>query len=195
VRYLTKTLLTGLLTLLPALATAYLLYWLAVSAESALARLFAVAPLQGLYFPGLGVALGLVLLFLVGLVMKTVGAQRLWRWAEGRLMKLPLVRPIYGGIRDFTEYFRDGGQASDGKVVALELAEDTRLVGFLMSDPPPGGLRRAGRDEVVVYLPMSYQIGGYTLVVPRERIAFLDIPFEEAMRFVLTAGVGDRPPA
>lgn len=191
-RYLTKTLLTGLLTLLPALATAYLLYWLAVSAESALANLFAVEPLQGFYFPGLGVALGLVLLFLVGLVMKTIGAQRLWSWAEGRLMKLPLVRPIYGGLRDFTDYFRRGQAGSEGKVVALEVAPDTRMVAFLMGDSPPETIRRSEKDEVVVYIPMSYQVGGHTLVVPRERIELLDMPFDEAMRFVLTAGIGDR---
>lgn len=191
-RYLTKTLLTGLLTLLPALGTGYLLYWLAVSAESIMAQLFGLGPLRGLYLPGLGVVAGLAFLFLVGLLMKTVGAQRIWGWAEAKLMKLPLVRPIYGGIRDFTDYFRRGGEGPESKVVTVEMAKDTRLVAFLMSEAPPEALRRSGSDEVVVYLPMSYQVGGHTLVVSRERIEYLDMPFEAAMRFVLTAGIGER---
>jgi uncharacterized membrane protein len=42
---------------------------------------------------------------------------------------------------------------------------------------------------VAVYFPMSYQIGGYTLMVPRERLQPLDLPVETAMRVVLTGGM------
>ncbi len=48
-----------------------------------------------------------------------------------------------------------------------------------------------GTDEslVAVYLPMSYQIGGYTLYLPRDRIQPTDLTVEAAMRIVLTGGL------
>ena len=46
-----------------------------------------------------------------------------------------------------------------------------------------------------MYLPMSYQIGGYTVLVPRERVRPLPLGAEEAMRLVLTAGVTSRSSA
>lgn len=47
----------------------------------------------------------------------------------------------------------------------------------------------ANADDVAVYLPMSYQVGGYTVVVPRTRSTPVNMARDEAMRFVLTAGL------
>ena len=44
-------------------------------------------------------------------------------------------------------------------------------------------------DPVAVYLPMSYQIGGYTLYVPRASVRPVDISFEQGMRLAITGGV------
>jgi uncharacterized membrane protein len=65
-----------------------------------------------------------------------------------------------------------------------------RLLGFItrsdFSDLPPG----VGKEgEVAVYLPMSYQVGGYTILVPRSRVTAVDMSREEALRFLLTAGI------
>ncbi|MDH5470579.1 MAG: hypothetical protein OEX75_08300, partial [Gammaproteobacteria bacterium] len=44
-------------------------------------------------------------------------------------------------------------------------------------------------DNVLVYLPLSYMIGGYAVLMPRSAIRPVDMSMEEAMRFTLTAGV------
>ncbi len=48
-------------------------------------------------------------------------------------------------------------------------------------------------DPVAVYLPMSYQIGGYTLYLPRSALTPVDLPFEDAMRLAVTGGVTRTP--
>ena len=53
----------------------------------------------------------------------------------------------------------------------------------------PGRRPNRGPDHVAVYLPMSYQLGGYTAILPRTAIKPVDLPIEQAMRFALTAGV------
>ena len=66
---ISKTLLTGFITLLPVVLTLYLLYWLAVSAESMLGRLIHLMLPQQLYWPGMVVIAGLAVVFVVGLLL------------------------------------------------------------------------------------------------------------------------------
>jgi uncharacterized membrane protein len=46
-----------------------------------------------------------------------------------------------------------------------------------------------GADKVAVYLPMSYQLGGFTVIVAKDRVRAIDVPVEDALRFCVTAGV------
>jgi uncharacterized membrane protein len=75
--------------------------------------------------------------------------------------------------------------------VAVSIADNMRLVGFVTRENTTElpHARDTGDEIVGVYLPMSYQIGGYTLFVPRSAIERMDMSVEDAMRFVLTAGM------
>jgi uncharacterized membrane protein len=53
----------------------------------------------------------------------------------------------------------------------------------------------AKEDELLVYLPMSYQIGGYMIVVPRSMVEPVNLSVEDASRLVLTAGMSARRPS
>ena len=67
-----------------------------------------------------------------------------------------------------------------------------RLIGFITRDEfgeLPPGIR--DDDTLAVYFPMSYQIGGFTMMVPRLAVQPIDMSIEQAMRFVVTAGMSD----
>ena len=67
---------------------------------------------------------------------------------------------------------------------------DAQVIGFVTQDDARElGIVPGTGELVAVYFPMSYQIGGYTALVPRARVTPLDIPVEAAMRMVLTGGV------
>jgi uncharacterized membrane protein len=53
----------------------------------------------------------------------------------------------------------------------------------------PAEIKRGDEDVIAVYMPMSYQIGGYTTFIPRSRTTPIDMTVEQAMRFALTAGL------
>ncbi len=84
------------------------------------------------------------------------------------------------------------------QVVMVELPGfGMRLLGFVsrrdFSDLPAG---IGAEGDVAVYLPMSYQIGGYTIFLPRSRVQPVDLSREMAMKFILTAGLkAQRSPA
>ena len=65
-----RKLLAGLATILPLVITVYLLYWLTTSAESLLGSLIKLVLPKGWYLPGMGIAAGLLLIFLIGLLMQ-----------------------------------------------------------------------------------------------------------------------------
>ncbi len=187
-KYISKTLLTGFITLLPLVLTLYLLYWLGVSSEELMGKVFRYLLPDGAYFPGLGMIFGFVVVFLVGLLMKAYLVRKLFSLAESVLYRLPLIKSIYRAFRDFFDFFSPNKEDL-GQAVAVTI-NGMELVGFITQEDTnklPPSFR--DRKTVLVYLPMSYMVGGYTVLVPRDEVRILDMTRDEAMRFVLTAGI------
>ncbi|HRP75550.1 MAG TPA: DUF502 domain-containing protein [Rhodocyclaceae bacterium] len=188
---ITRNILTGVITILPVVLTLYLLYWLIVTTESMLGgQLNRVLP-QGAYRPGLGVATGLVLAFVVGMLMNTYVVQRVFTRAEQVFRRLPLVKLVYPAIRDFVDYFSPMKKKEFEQVVSVTFGDSgMQAIGLVTQTDitrMPDGF--GDHDSVLVYLPMSYMIGGYAVLMPRSALRPLDMSMDEAMRFILTAGV------
>ena len=190
-RSISKTFLTGLITILPVVLTLYLLYWFVVSAETALGSLIHLVLPESLYWPGMGTIVGLLIVFLVGLLMNAYLVRRLFAWGEQILYHLPFIKTIYRAIRDFFNYFSPTKEKEFQQVVAVSIGNtDMQLIGFISQADPeklPKDLR--GDDNILVYLPLSYMIGGYAVLMPRSAVRPLDMSMDEAMRFTLTAGI------
>ena len=77
-----------------------------------------------------------------------------------------------------------------GQVVTVKIGEpDIMVLGFL-TNGNVGFIDKTLRpDLVAVYLPLSYQIGGHTILVPRSAVKPAELPMNEAMRFAITAGM------
>jgi uncharacterized membrane protein len=121
--------------------------------------------------------------------------RRIFALAEKLLLEIPLVRSVYAALRDLLGLFAEHKEPSL-QVVSLALPGNMRVLGFITradwTDAPRG---MAHGDEVAVYLPMSYQIGGYTVFVPRTACTPVEMSREEAMKFILTAGLKSASPA
>jgi uncharacterized membrane protein len=194
-KYLGRIFLTGVLTVLPVLATVYLLIWLFTTAESFLGKPLQWLIPEGFYRAGMGLVVGMVVIFVVGILMRAYIVRRLFQFTEMLLLRLPLIKTIYAALRDFFGLFAGQDDQVALQVVTVRLpGSDMRLMGFVTRDhfsDLPGGV--ASEGDVAVYLPMSYQIGGYTVFMPRSQITPVDMSREQAMRFVLTAGLRAKP--
>jgi uncharacterized membrane protein len=188
---ISKTFLTGLITILPVVLTLYLLYWLVVSTETALGNTIRLVLPEDLYWPGMGTIAGLLVVFLVGVLMHAYVVQRLFAWGEQVLYHVPVIKTVYRSIRDFFDYFSPARKDEFQQVVAVSIGETgMQVIGFVTQAVPerlPEDFR--GHDSVLVYIPLSYMIGGYAVLMPRSAVRPLDMSMEEAMRFTLTAGV------
>ncbi|HBH61585.1 MAG TPA: hypothetical protein DDX85_07590 [Nitrospiraceae bacterium] len=190
-KFITRNILTGLLTILPAALTIYLLYWMAASAESVLGNIIRSIFPEVLFWPGIGLIAALAVAFVVGLLMHAYVVQQLFDRGEQILYRMPLIKSVYKSIRDFFQYFSPTAKREFEHVVSVSIGDTgMKVVGFVTQAVPerlPKGFRE--EDSILVYLPMSYMIGGYAVLVPRSAVRPLDMNMEEAMRFTMTAGV------
>ncbi|MHC1699141.1 MAG: DUF502 domain-containing protein [Geobacteraceae bacterium] len=188
-----KIMFQGLVAILPALLTIYILFWLVRSAETVLGGMLQVLLPNGWYLPGMGLLTGLVVTFLCGLALNAFLVKRLIFLGEALMNRIPLVKTLYGSLKDFIGFFTAKQDSTFSQVVAVDLnvgGTTMRMIGFVtrsdFSDLPTG---IGYEGEVAVYLPMSYQIGGFTVIVPRSAVTEIDISTHRAMGFVVTGGV------
>lgn len=184
------TLFTGFITIFPVVLTIYLLFWVAVSSEQVMEGALRWLWPGAIYFPGLGMIAGLALVFFVGLMMKAIFIRQMFAFGEQILYKLPLIKTIYRVMHDLFEFFTPKKEGL-GQVVIVNI-NNMEIIGFITQEESrlPESFRNA--ESVLVYIPMSYMIGGFTLLIPRNKITPCEMKTDEAMRFVLTAGITGR---
>lgn len=185
-----SALVRGLVVVLPIGFTIWLLWWIGSTTESLLRRLILLVVPPEFYMPGMGIAAALLLLLAAGTLFNALLVQSALAAWERFLDRIPVVKTIYGATRDFVKLLPTGGKRRDLRRVVLARFGEARVIGFVTQDDASElGIVDAGEELVAVYFPMSYQIGGYTALLPRSRIEPLDITVEAAMRMVLTGGI------
>lgn len=178
----------GLIAFLPLAITVYVLVLFVTWIErSAMALL---RPVTGdFYLPGLGIALGAVLIFALGLLISLPASKRLLSLIELPFTNLPVVKSIYSSLKNFADYFAPHEQDAQQVVLLKMPGHDLSTVGLVTRQSMKGLPRGLAEldDQVAVYLPMGYMIGGYTVFVPRSWTTPIDMSVEEAMRLALIA--------
>jgi uncharacterized membrane protein len=196
----------GMALVLPLLVTASILIWLGQMAEGLLGDLLrdllGTSPdarepqvgwlgLESVYYvPGMGIAAGLLLALAIGIVARWWLIRKLVELLEGWFQRIPLVKTLYGGIKDMLGMF-GGKKQSFSRVVLVRLpGSELDAVALVTREDVSGyGMSSDGRRLLAVYVPMSYMIGGLTFVVPSDQVRPIAMGVEEAMRFAMTAGV------
>ncbi|WP_430459958.1 DUF502 domain-containing protein [Thalassolituus sp. LLYu03] len=188
-RLLLQPLVKGSMVVLPLLVTVWLLWSALLWLNGLGLNLLEQLGIDSL-FPGMGLGLMLLALLLIGLLFQFNPVSWLYQYVEDALLRFPLVKTLYGAVKDFAAMF-DQEKQQGQQVVLIDLPGQGQVIGFITASKIPAAVKAVNESEdlVTVYLPMSYMVGGYTLFVPRSRLTLLDWSFEDAMRFALTAGV------
>ncbi len=139
------------------------------------------------YYPGMGIVMACAIILLSGLLVNVFFVKWIVATANRQIEKIPLVKSVFGAIRDTLTVFKIGEKEQSKTVVSVEIKPDMHLIGFVTADQVATTLFK-DEDKIGVYIPLSYQIGGYTLYVKRAQVTKLDVGAEEAMRIALTGG-------
>ena len=188
---ISRTFFRGLIAIIPLVLTLYLLLWLAATAEFALGNIFKFFLPQSWYIKGFGFVLGLGVVLLFGNFLDSRAFRRLFNIFEELVAQIPVVKSVYSAIRDFTSLF-SGKQTGKFKQVVLVNVPHGKgqQIGFItVSDIEENSQSFISDDQVAVFLPFSYQMGGNTVIMSRKNVLEIDLSVEDALRFIATAGV------
>jgi len=189
-RKLRSVLLRGLVVVLPIGCTLWLLWWLGSSTESLLRRVILLVVPAEHYLPGMGIAAAFIVLLVAGTLFNALLVQSALTSWERFIEHIPVVKTIYGASRDFMKLLPAGRKRRDLTRVVLARFGDAQVIGFVTRDDASElGIVEPKHELLAVYFPMSYQIGGYTALLPRSRVVPLELSVETAMRMVLTGGL------
>lgn len=172
--WLIKNFLRGLVIVVPVALTVYLL----VQAFIALDQLLKLP------WPGVGTAVLIVAIVLIGALAGNFVGRRLFALMEALFTKAPIVRIVYAAIKDLLEAFVGNKRRFD-RPVSVRVTDHVRMFGFVTQDEL-GSLAAPG--EVAVYMPFSYTWDGCLVVVPRERVTPLDADSARVMALVVSGG-------
>jgi uncharacterized membrane protein len=139
--------------------------------------------------PGLGFAVVILLVLLVGWVSSLFVVSRLVSILDTVLEKTPGIKFIYSSVKDFLEAFAGNKKKFDKPVLVNVDATDVWRIGFITQQ----NAKEFGLNEhVTVYVPHSYAISGITYIVPMNRIRLLtNLSAADAMKYTVSGGVTD----
>ena len=178
----------GLLFTLPIVLTISIIVWFVENLNSFLSKpLWGIVPAQ-YQFPGMGIVFSIVIIYFIGLLIHGRILNFLFQWTQRLLSRLPLVSAVYNNIKEMIDFVSGEKDEEIERVVLVTMDGDLKLLG-LVTQQDSDIKDSEGNPLRAVYLPMSYQMGGYLVYVPESRLENLDISKREAMTRVLTADI------
>lgn len=190
---------TGLLIWVPLAITAWVVA-LIVSAADQTLRLLpeSVRPheLLGYDIPGAGIALTLCVIFTTGLLAANFIGQRLVRWWEKLLARIPVVNSIYNSVKQVSDtLFSSSGNAFRKALLVRYPHADSWTIAFLTGTPGGDVVNHLSGDYVSVYVPTTPNpTSGFFLMMPSKDVIELDMEVDEALKYIISMGVVAPPP-
>jgi uncharacterized membrane protein len=186
-----NNLIRGMLNTIPLIFTLWLFWSILVSLDhlgSSMLQLFGWSQ----PWAGFGFSLIIAIFAVAGLAFSV--SPVLWvfqKIEQALLLKFPLFKTVYGASKDLAQLMNQGKTPKAKQTVLVKQSNGTLVVGFITASTLPKeltGVMPEG-DWVPVLFQLSYQIAGVTTLVRREDLIFVDWSVEDALRFMLTAGV------
>ncbi len=173
----------GLLFVVPIAATIYLLYWAFIKLDG----LIKVDVWFGRDLPGVGIGLMFIIITLIGLVGSSFLARWFVKLVDRLFQKIPLVKLIYGAVKDLLEAFVGDSKKFDKPVlVSLGTEVGGEVLGFITRKD----MSWVGREgSVAVYFPQSYNFAGSVVIFPTDRLSPVEADSSEVMQFIVSGGV------
>ena len=179
----------GLAVVLPLLVTYLLLRFLFESLDGLLDPI--IQGLLGRRIPGLGFLATVAIIFLIGTLTTNIVGRKLVAMTEGLLLRIPLVKNIYGASKQLFDALTLPGKGAFREEVMLEYNDDGLYAhGFITATRLEGFQDLVGEKTVNVFIPTAPNpTSGFFLVVPEKSVIPVPISMEEALKLIVSGGL------
>ncbi|MBI5793400.1 MAG: DUF502 domain-containing protein [Rhodocyclales bacterium] len=189
-----KYFITGLLIWVPLAITAWVLSLIVRSMDQSLLLLpQAIHPehLLGMYIPGLGALLTLLVVFLTGLVTTNIVGQKLVRFWEAALARIPVVKSIYYSVKQVSDTLFSGSGVAFRKVLLVRYPHpEAWSVAFQTGHPARDVADMLPDEHVGVFIPTTPSpVNGFFFFVRKKDVIELDMNVDEALKYIVSMGV------
>ena len=142
--------------------------------------------------PGVEIFISIILITFIGWLSLSFIGRKMLEILNNILKKIPILRTIYSAIVQMTETFTKG-EGSKKNVVLVEYPrKGSWAVGFATKENTIGISDKVKQDLVNVFIPTTPNpTSGFLLMFPKEEVIYLDISFEQASKFIVSAGTSD----
>jgi len=183
---------TGVIVLIPLGFTLYLTIFL-ISISSRLVP-DDINPNNYLPFsiPGLEIIVSILFITLIGGLSLSFIGKKILNFINELLKKIPFLRTIYSAIGQMTETFTDRKKSKKSVVLVEYPRKGSWAVGFATKDNKGEITNKTNKKLVNVFVPTTPNpTSGFLLMFPKDEIIYLDMSFEEASKFIVSAGTSN----
>ncbi len=193
---LQKIFISGLVAFLPIALSIYVLMIGVSLIENMFGQFLRQVLPAGTYIPGFGFLATIAFILLLGVLVDNFITATFFRRLQEKLREVPLVKVIYSPLRDLMNLFAKGQQQQTmQKVVLVHFTKSHSVLGLVTRESFKDlDIKLSiAADRIAVYIPMSYGLGGYTVLVNKADVEAVDMPIEKAMSLALTGWIKTDP--
>ena len=176
----------GIAALLPLYLTFFILRFLFETLERMSAPMLKNI---GLEIPGLGIVLTIVFIFILGVIVTNFLGRKIFAIGERFVTKVPIVNTVYSTLKQITETFTKGTtEAFEGAVYIEYPRQGLWTMAFISGESKS----KDGIPYYHLFVPTTPNpTSGFLLMFPKDEVIYLDMTFEEASKFIVSAGTSD----
>jgi uncharacterized membrane protein len=180
---------TGLLVTVPIGASILILYWIFTTIDNILQPI--VRAIAGHNIPGVGFGVTIVLIYLAGVIARNFIGKKLMSWGNSILMRVPVLRGLYNGIRQIVQAVAATDKTGFMRVVLVEFPRrEMWTVGFVTKEVTTEN----GEKFVNVLIPTSpTPWSGYFQILKESDVIRTQISVEEAVKMIVSGGMTTPP--
>jgi len=183
---------TGIVVLIPIGVTVYLTLFLISISSKILPNEINPNHYLPYNIPGLEIVISLFLITLIGWLSLSFIGRKFLNIFNSILKKIPILRTIYSAIGQMTETFTKNDTKKNNVVLVEYPRKGSWAVGFATKENSGQISDKTNKKLINVFIPTTPNpTSGFLLMFPKEDVTYLDLTFEEASKFIVSAGTSD----
>ena len=183
---------TGVVVLIPIGITVYLTLFFVKISSKILPKELNPNHYLPYNIPGVEIIISIFLITLIGWLSLSFLGRKLLKIFEDILQRIPILRTIYSAITQMTETFTKSKGDTRNVVLVEYPRKGSWAVGFATKENTSVISEKTKKNTVNVFIPTTPNpTSGFLIMFPKEDVIYLDITFEQASKFIVSAGTSD----
>ena len=142
--------------------------------------------------PGLEILLSVIIIIIVGGISLSFFGKRIVSLINDIFKKIPILRTIYSAIGQMTQSFTSTGKDKKSVVLVEYPKKGSWAVGFATKENDGEISKKVNKQMINIFVPTTPNpTSGFLLMYPKDEVIYLDMSFEEASKFIVSAGTSD----